>query len=163
MKILGEKRTLEEMLVEKKWLENFEIEKLIEKGKEWGVVLKEKSGNIPKEAIGRDIIQKGYVNEVEVLHGSLRTMPLYIKFKRRRWRDKETGKDYINQYEFHPEGSKVSHEFAAYLKKITRREATALFNDWRSVRYLREEDLSMVPRWIKWIHRYTRTRIPPRT
>lgn len=158
MKILGEQRSLAEVLLEKEWLEAFEIKDIQEKPKEWNIVLEEKEGKIPKEAEGRLVIQKGFVNRVEVLHASLRNKPLYITFKRRRWREKKTQKDYVNQYDLHPKGTKLSYEFAGYLKKITRREAVALFDDWHSLRHLREEDLPMVPRFPQWFYGLRRTK-----
>lgn len=149
--------------MEKEWLESFEIKDVLEKPKEWNIVLEEKGGKIPKEAEGREVIQKGFVNRVEVLHASLRNKPLYIIFKRRRWREKKTQTDYVNQYDLHPKGTKLSYEFAGYLKKITRREAVALFDNWQSIRHLREEDLPVVSRLTQWVYRLRGTKKATRT
>ena len=144
MKISGENRKLEDLFVAERWQKNFDIRAIKEKSKEWNIFLEEKTANVPEAAKGRNVIQKGFVNEVEIIHFPVWGKPLYLKFKRRRWRDKETHVDYLNQYEFHQEGMKLSQEFAEYLKKITRDEIDVLFSNWNHVRYLRKEDLPLV-------------------
>lgn len=161
MKIEGENRKWEDLFVAERWQKNFKIKEIKEKPNEWNIVLEEKEELLPEAARGKKVIQKGFVNEVEVLHFAVWNKPLYLKFKRRRWRDKKTEEDYVNQYEFHPKGMKLSQEFAEFLKKIDRKKATDLFHDWNSIRHLRKEDLSMVSRRIKWFHQLRRTNKTP--
>lgn len=148
-KIEGKPIALEDLLVPKRFRGIFSVLQGMEKENELVVTLVENEECMPKEAKelqekGIKIVKNGYFNTVEVLAGNRFLYPLYIKFKRRRWKNTKTGEEYSNQYEFHPEGLKVLHEFAEHLKKISRRKFNKLFCDWDSVRYLRKEDFSLV-------------------
>ena len=152
MKIEGEARHLEEFLLKKEWLKNFEISKLVEKKNEYNIVLEEKKDNIPEKAKNAEVIAKGFVNEVEILHFAVWGKPLYIKFKRRRWRDKNTKEDYINEYDLHPTGAKVSYALADYIKKNNRTTLILLFGGREHVRHLPKENISLVSKCIKWLY-----------
>ena len=138
-KIKGVPVSIEDMLIPKRFRGIFGFEEAFEKEKESILILVEKENQIPKEAKaseekGERIVKNGYFNTVEVLAGNKFFSPLYIKFKRRRWKNQITGEEYGNQYDFHPPGMKVLHEFAEHLKKISRRKFIKLFRDWNSVR-----------------------------
>lgn len=155
-KIKGERIPIEEMLIPKRFRGKFEVKEFWEKEKESTIELREKEIQIPEDAQkakekGEKVVKNGYLRSVEVLAGSRFFDPMYIRFERRRWKNQDTGTEYWNEYDFHPEGMKVLHEFAEFLKKINRREFNKLFNDWESTRYLRKEDFCMVQRLPEWI------------
>jgi hypothetical protein len=152
MKIEGEQRHLEEFLLSKEWLKNFKISKLVEKKNEYNIELEEKKENIPKAAKKGEVIAKGFVNTVEILHFAVWGKPLYIKFKRRRWRDKKSKKDYVNEYDLHPQGAKISYALADYIKKNDRTTLLLLFGGREHVRHLPKENISMVSRFVKWLY-----------
>ena len=152
MKLEGESRHLEEFLLKKEWLDNFKISKLLEKKNEYNIELEEKKDNIPKAAKDLEVIAKGFVNEVEILHFAVWGKPLYIKFKRRRWRDKHTKEDYMNEYDLHPQGSKISYALAEYIKKNNRTTLILLFGGRQHIRHLPQKNISLVSRCIKWLY-----------
>jgi len=72
---------------------------------------------VPVSLRGRnDVVLDGFCNPLELLHFSIKGKPLYLKLYRRRWKVSGTEKHYSNRYDFHPEGVKVTHEFATFLK-----------------------------------------------
>lgn len=150
-----------EMVIPKKHLERFEVEEIIKTEKEIQVKLREGKAKKPQPKNNKRLVLNGYDKSTEILTGSLNGRAVFVRYICRKWISPESGTTYRNQYEIHPEGCKLSHEFAAYLKKISRREAVALFDDWRSVRHLREEDLPVVPRRAQWLQRFRRTRETP--
>ena len=86
----------------------------------------------------------GFLNQLEVITFPMHEKAMYIQYKRRRWRDKVTGEDYYNTYEFHPPGVKATHELASFLKEADRETLDTLCHDWESIRYIRKEDFYMV-------------------
>jgi len=62
------------------------------------------------------VVLAGFCNPLELLHFSLKGKPLYLKLYRRRWKESGSRNHYSNHYDLHPEGAKVTHEFASFLK-----------------------------------------------
>jgi len=141
--VTGEKRSIEDMIVPKKWREKFDITEIKQKKYEWIVELKEKKENIPEHAKGKEIIAKGFLNKVEIISFPAMGLPVYLQFKRRRWRDKETKENYNNEYEFHPPGMKILKEFGIFLKGADNETIDTIFNNWKNIRYIRKEDFYM--------------------
>lgn len=131
------------------WRERFEIKKIIEKKKEWILVLEEKKSCIPQK---QGVILRGFRNPTEVIdfpfHGKL----MYIKFYRRRYQI-EGGEVLSNTYDFHPKGMKATKEFGAFLKGLSRQERREFFLAFPYLRHIREEDFSLVSRCLEWFHR----------
>jgi len=143
-KIEGKDVDMSTFLIPPAFRRVFEIERIKEKPKEFNIVLREKSDQIPEEACGKNLIRKGFLDKVEVITFPIYEKAVYIRYYRRRWRDKDTGKDYFNTYEFHPSGVKATHEFAFFLKETDRDTLDALCFDWKDIRYIRKEDFYVV-------------------
>lgn len=63
---------------------------------------------------------KGYLPEVVIQDFPLRGKPLFLKIKRRRWINKETG-EYVNRpIRIEADGTRLTAEFAAFLKGLRR-------------------------------------------
>jgi hypothetical protein len=155
-KAIGEKVSLEDSYIPKRFRGQFYVEEIREREGDVLIHLREKEDQKPNELLeaesrGERIKKNGYMPIVEVLAGSKFFSPMYIRFQRRRWKNIDREEDYYNEYEFHPEGMKVLHEFAEYLKKIDRREFNKLFRHWNSVKYLGKKDYEMVQRLPEWI------------
>lgn len=140
----GEESSLEEMIVPSRWRDKFDVASVRKKSGEWIVVLEEKKENIPEEAKELGAIAKGFLNKVEIIAFPALGLPVYLQFKRRRWRDSETEIDYFNQYEFHPPGMKILHEFRDFLKGADRETLDTVFYDWKNIRHIRKEDFYVV-------------------
>jgi hypothetical protein len=123
------------------WRNIFEIKKIIEKKKEWILVLEEKKDRVPQ---GSDTILRGFRNPLEIIDFPFRGKPMYIRFYRRRWKKKGGGESYSNRYEFHPKGMKATREFGDFLKGLARQERREFFLAFPHIRHIREKDIPMV-------------------
>lgn len=117
-------------VVPKQWLESFEITELQELEKEWRITLVEKEPLIPRELKGRDVVQNGYMNPVEVEDYPMRGKSTYLQFIRRRWKERGQSTGYANEYDFHPKGMKATKEFGAFLKGLDREESDFFRSNW---------------------------------
>ena len=122
-KIRGEAVELVEMMVPKELHEKFELEKTIKKEEEIVIYMKERRDQEPK---GKEWILNGYGNSVEVLTGSVNGRAIFVRYTRRRWKDRKRKEEYQNEYEFHPKGLKTSQEFANFLKGKDREKSIQL-------------------------------------
>lgn len=143
-KIIGKDVNINTFLIPKRFRDSFEIECIKEKPNEFNLILVGKKDLLPPEAQSKKLSLVGFLNPVEVISFPAWEKPVYIKYKRRRWRDMNTKKDYFNTYEFHPKGVKAVHEFANFLKELDREELDTIFLDWKSIRYITQEDFHLV-------------------
>ncbi len=140
-KIRGESVELVEMMVPREMYEKFEIEKTIKKEEEIVIYMKERDPQQPAESKGKEMLLNGYGNSVEVLTGSVNGRAIFVRYTRRRWKDKESEREYQNEYEFHPKGLKTSQEFADFLKGKDREKSIQLLTSRRDVWDRGEEDV----------------------
>lgn len=123
------------------WQEKFEFVELMEKKKEWSLILREKEGFVPEELRGEEVVLNGFMNPIEIVDFPFRGKLMYIQFIRRRWKIKGKNRSYFNSYELHPAHMKATKEFGAFLKELTREERAELFRAWEGIRLIREEDI----------------------
>jgi len=142
--VLGKEVDQNTFLIPREFRNSFEVEVIKEKAKEFNIVLQEKKDQIPDKAKGKNLALLGFLRPIEIINFPMWGKPVYITYKRRRWRGKDDGADYFNNYDFHPEGVKSTYEFADFLKGINREELNALFLDWESIRYISQKDLQLV-------------------
>lgn len=64
-----------------------------------------------------DFVLNGFCNPLELQTFLMNGKPVYLKIYRRRWKEKSGSKSYWNNYDFHAEGVKATHEFASFLKE----------------------------------------------
>lgn len=138
-------KEVDTMLIPPEWQGSFEISQLQtypndSDHQEWRLELVEKATCIPKQLKGKDTVLNGFMNSVEILDFPLRGKPMYLRFTRRRWKEKGTEESYHNEYTFHPVGMKATKEFGAFLKGLDRIERSEFFNIWPNLRHIREED-----------------------
>lgn len=131
-------------IIEPYWLESFDFKSIEELKSEYQITLEEKASCVSKIETNEELIQNGFMNMVEVLDYPLRGKPTYLRFVRRRWKDKNNKNSYANEYEFHIRGAKVTKEFGLFLKELDRRELHEFFVAWPDIRYIREEDFPLV-------------------
>lgn len=114
----------------KQWLEYFEVTEIKELSKEWQITLIEKEDLIPEKLKGKEVVQNGYMNPVEIEDFPLRGKKTYLKFFRRRWKERGKNESFFNHYDFHPEGMKATREFGNFLKGLDREATDFFFNNW---------------------------------
>lgn len=114
----------------KYWLEFFDITGIKEKKREWQITLVEKEELVPKKLRGKNVVSDGYMNPVEIEDYPMRGKLTYLKFFRRRWKEKGGTEGFFNEYDFHPEGMKATKEFGSFLKELDREESDFFFSNW---------------------------------
>jgi hypothetical protein len=74
----------------------------------------------PKEHTSRVLISKGFHKEITVQDFPLRGSTVYLHVKRRRWTDKGSGEIIQRDWNLVAQGTRMTTEFAAFLKEISR-------------------------------------------
>ena len=107
---------IKEVILQKRYQENFELERFYCDGKSWRAVLKEKKERIPNELKNKNVVSNGYLKKIEIMDFPLKGAPVIFEFHRRRWKEKgskNAKKSYHNTYILHPKGIKCTQEFAS--------------------------------------------------
>jgi hypothetical protein len=114
----------------KQWLEFFDLTDINELENEWQITLTEKEDQIPQVLKGKNIVQNGYLNPVEINDFPIRGKKTFLRFMRRRWKEEGQQESFFNNYEFHEQGMKATKEFGVFLKGFSREEADQLRSNW---------------------------------
>mgnify|MGYP006340636913 FL=1 len=108
-----------ELLLPEGVLDYFEILKVDQSKTETSIFLQEKN-IIPEEYIGRKLESKGFYEDSKVQDFPLRGKAVYLIVRRRRWIDKDTGDIVIRHWELVAKGTRMTQEFATFLKGMSR-------------------------------------------
>jgi hypothetical protein len=108
-----------ELLLPDGVLDYFEITQVDQKEKEILIVLEERNV-IPEEYQGRKLESKGFYEDSKVQDFPLRGKAVFLIIRRRRWIDKTTGDIVFRHWELVAKGTRMTQEFAAFLKGISR-------------------------------------------
>lgn len=100
-------------------VEHFELTKSEQKGERLHLYFEEKS-KVPNELAKRQLVSKGFYNEISIQDFPLRGKYVFLHVKRRRWTDKSTGEIVFREWKEVEEGTRMTNEFAAFLKEIGR-------------------------------------------
>jgi len=100
-------------------LEYFEVMKVEERSGEIVIHLEEKN-NINTDTNPTKYESKGFYPNVEVNDFPVRGKRLLLNIRRRRWIDNETGKYIDRDFHLIAEGTRITQEFAAFLKGLPR-------------------------------------------
>lgn len=133
--------SLESLLIPEKWQPYFELKQLIKKDAEVNMILEEKEFLIPQGLKGKDVVQNGFMAPVEIIDFPARGRLMYIKFRRRRWKERGLNESYHNDYTFHRKGMKTTDEFGDFLKGLAGEEFVEFCSAWPGVLDFWEEDL----------------------
>lgn len=79
----------------------------------------EEKNDIPKELNSRQLISKGFHNEVIIQDFPLRGKLVFLHVKRRRWTDKQTKEILQRNWNVVAKGTRMTNEFASFLKEIS--------------------------------------------
>jgi len=98
--------------------EKFEFKAVEEKSETITLFFEEKPCLIPEELQGKEVVQDGFLNSIELQTFPLKDKAVYLSLKRRRWKEKGSqGPSYNNSYELHRKGMKTTNEFGDFLKE----------------------------------------------
>ena len=73
---------------------------------------------IPDEHNEKQLVSHGFDDPVTIQDFPLRQKRVYLVVRRRRWKDKSTGKIYSRTWDLTAMGTSYSKEFAAFLKEL---------------------------------------------
>ncbi|MFS4469900.1 transposase [Chryseobacterium sp. T20] len=100
-------------------VEHFDITKAEQHNTELHIYFEEKN-IISHEYSDRLIESKGFVPEITVDDYPLREKIVKLHIKRRRWTDKSSGEILQRDWELISKGTRMTKDFATFLKKISR-------------------------------------------
>lgn len=80
----------------------------------------EEQNKPPVEHSSKTLISKGFHDEITVQDFPLRGKKVFLHIKRRRWTDKHSSVIVQRNWNLVAKGSRITEEFAAFLKEISR-------------------------------------------
>ena len=74
----------------------------------------EEKNSKPEEYSSLPLVSKGFYPEITVTDFPVRDRTVYLKVKRRRWEDKQTGKTYSRDGKLVADGTRITTEFSFF-------------------------------------------------
>lgn len=96
----------------------FDIIDVKETSQCYELYFEEKEDLVPSALQGQTAILDGFCNPLSLLSFPLKSKPVYLVIKRRRWKPKGGGTHYSNEYYFNHPHIKATKEFTAFLKEV---------------------------------------------
>ena len=75
---------------------------------------------IPQEYSNNKLTSKGFFEEVTIQDFPLRGYKVFLHVKRRRWLNEDTGQVVFRNWDVIAKGTRITKDFAAFLKEISR-------------------------------------------
>ncbi len=82
------------------------------------ILFLEEKPSIPQEYSHLHLHSKGFFPEIEVQDFPIRGKAVYLRVKRRRWEDPETGQTYSRDWNLVASGTRITAEFGVFLKAL---------------------------------------------
>ena len=82
------------------------------------ILFLEEKPSIPQEYSHLHLHSKGFFPEIEVQDFPIRGKAVYLRVKRRRWEDPETGQTYSRDWNLVVSGTRITAEFGVFLKAL---------------------------------------------
>jgi len=99
--------------------EYFELTSYKKEGETLHLYLKELN-IVPQEYQGNKLISKGFFDEITIQDFPIRGYKVFLHITRRRWLNEATGKAVFRDWDLVAKGTRITKEFAAFLKEIGR-------------------------------------------
>ncbi len=80
----------------------------------------EEKNIVPDEISTLNLHSHGFHPEIEVQDFPIRGKAVYLRIKRRRWKDIDTGKVYSRDWRIVAHGTRITAEFGSFLKELLR-------------------------------------------
>ena len=100
-------------------IEYFELTNHKIKGENLHFYFKEKNEQ-PKEYSTSKLSSKGFYPEASIQDFPIRGKQVYLHITRRRWMNEETGQAVSRNWDLVAQGTRMTNEFATFLKEISR-------------------------------------------
>lgn len=96
----------------------FQLERIEENNNTITFFFDEKPELIPQQLKGKEVVQNGFNNPLELQTFPLKDRQVYLSLRRRKWKEKGSQKEsYSNTYNLHRPGMKTTREFGDFLKE----------------------------------------------
>ena len=105
-------------ILPKEFVEHFDLVGIKSEGDKLLISLDEKNIS-PPEHQDKELESKGFVPAINILDFPIRDKSVILLVRRRKWRDKKTGKTYTRIWELKAEGTSYTKEFGVFLKGIS--------------------------------------------
>jgi len=115
--------SLLELILPEGILEYFEVSDFMKEEGCFRIYLVEKNVH-PKEFVSENLVSKGFYEEITIQDFPIRGQKSYLHIKRRKWLDKKTGAIVSRNWDIVAKGTRMTQEFANFLKAILRYEAS---------------------------------------
>lgn len=100
-------------------LENFEFKGVIEDGETFHLELEELN-NPPSEWDNIKVLSKGFFPQIVIQDFPIRGHKVFFHIRRRRWLNTETSQVIYREWTLVQKGTRMTGDFAAFLKEINR-------------------------------------------
>jgi hypothetical protein len=107
------------LLLPKGLLDYFLLSRHTETEQDICLFLDEKN-EIPAEYRNDKLISKGFFDEITVQDFPLRGKAVFLHIRRRRWLNQTTGQTVFRDWDMVAKGTRMTNEFASFLKEISR-------------------------------------------
>jgi hypothetical protein len=111
---------LSQVLVPQEILADFIVVDVCELSNEWIIELEEKTDRVPIALQGKDVVLDGFYDSIDLISGVMMEQIIYLRIRRRRWKERGKREHAHNQYDHHFSGMKMTKRFAAFLKETDR-------------------------------------------
>jgi len=118
-------KSLLNLVLPKGILEYFTVNKIEHTEETVNIYLSEKNV-VPHEYINDKLTSKGFFDEIKVQDFPLRGKDVFLYIKRRKWYNEITGYTVVRNWEMVSKGTRMTKDFAAFLKVVSRFEAGKL-------------------------------------
>lgn len=106
-------------------LEYFDLTSVEKSSEQFTIHLAEKNLH-PAEFSGQKLSSKGYFDEITVNDFPIRGKACFLKVRRRKWLNEDTNKLVSRDWELVAKGTRMTKEFAAFLKAVHRYQSGKL-------------------------------------
>ena len=113
-----ELETLLSYLLPKELFDFFEYKSIIEGEKNKLHLYLDEKAIKPSEHSDKELVANGFDEPVYIQDFPIRDKAVYFIVRRRKWKDKQTGKIYSKKWDLTAKGSSYSKDFAAFLKGL---------------------------------------------
>ena len=118
-------RSLVKFLLPEGLLDYFEVKKVDTSGDIVNIYLEELN-ILPTEFASHKLSSKGFFEEIKVQDFPIRGKASFLYIKRRRWLNESTGDTVYRNWELVAKGTRLTKDFAAFLKVIHRYQSSQL-------------------------------------
>jgi hypothetical protein len=99
--------------------EYFELTKTEKEGDIIHLYMREQN-KIPSEYISNKLTSKGFFEEITIQDFPIRGFKVFLHLTRRRWLNEDTGKVVFRDWNLVAQGTRITKDFAAFLKEFSR-------------------------------------------